>query len=155
MEVAASSYRCRENHAGSIDSLPNFEEVASSGNLFDQNRCKPLATKLLVNTQKVDLRAIQDFATHPQLDWDTGNEGNEFASSICCADTYMPLFLPVRRFESPVEECRRVFKSEHGFIIFNVVIGEQFINFSQLATVSKISLLRMLMGVPRYHLSDP
>ena len=136
MEVAASGYGGRENHTGSIDGLPNFKEVASSGNLFDQHRRKPLATELLVNTQEVDLGAIEDFAADSQLDRDTGNKGNKFSSSVCRANTHMPLLLPVRRFESPVEECRRVFESEHSFIIFNVVVGEEFIHFGQLTGVS-------------------
>jgi hypothetical protein len=62
-ESAYSPTRCErrgEDHADRVNRLPDPDEVALPSNLLDENGSQSLGPQLLVNAEKVDLRALNE-----------------------------------------------------------------------------------------------
>ena len=74
MEVAARTDRFRQHYSGCIDSLEDLEDVASSGDFFDKDRCETFVPKLLMDAQEVDLGAMKDLRSYAEFDWNAGYE---------------------------------------------------------------------------------
>ncbi len=60
MEVAARTDRLRQYYSTGIYGLKDAEDVASSGDLFDEDRGEALLSELFVDAQKIDFGAVKD-----------------------------------------------------------------------------------------------
>jgi hypothetical protein len=81
--------------------LPNTVEVAASGDFLDKHWCETLASKLLVDSEEVDLRTSDYVIANTQVNRDGGNESAE-QTRLRSAHADMILLLPARRHHGPV-----------------------------------------------------
>lgn len=162
MKVCRSAYWSRNNNTSSINCLPNSSQVYSASDFSDQLRSKLLLSKLLGNTEEVDLGKLNvsflDFA----LDWGTCNKCEKLFA-ICGSYTEMPFFGVARDKQSPLDEFNLILKPESAISILNIVLFQKLKYFIDLFLISEIEsgpfktsrkLDRLLLNILQFFVFD-
>jgi len=139
--VSTGTNRFWQHDSSCVDGVPDLLNIAPASDLLDQHRCQSLRSQLLVDAEEVDFRSFDEVFSHPKVDRDTGDEGDEL---LRCRDTNtdVPFFEPARRLERPVEEGCGVIKAEHCLTILDVMASKEVINLIHLQSLSELTYTR-------------
>mmetsp|Transcript_39085 Transcript_39085/g.70547 ORF Transcript_39085/g.70547 Transcript_39085/m.70547 type:complete len:300 (+) Transcript_39085:641-1540(+) len=138
MPVTTLGHWAGEHDACRVNCLPDALAIHSPSDLLDENWGEALRSKLLVNTQEVDLCHLARLVIHLHHRWNAGDETYELTSSLH-SHTEMPLSQVLWWLQRPPKKLNRIVKAEHAVIVFDVIFTKQCVDLLDLSGIIHVA----------------